>query len=101
MPHPRWCLTRGERARTLSSMPMENIDYSPSAPAVHNTAAGLEALGAEVMKATEHFRREHFPAPEIDRDGWRVVLGGLVETPGILALADLKALPARTLPVVL
>jgi DMSO/TMAO reductase YedYZ molybdopterin-dependent catalytic subunit len=73
----------------------------PANPEVHNTAARLEALGAEVMPAGEHFRREHFPAPEIDRDGWRLVLGGLVETPGILALADLRALPARTLPVVL
>jgi sulfane dehydrogenase subunit SoxC len=70
-------------------------------PEVHNTVARLEALGGEVMKAAEHFRREHFPAPGIDRDGWRLVLGGLVETPAILALADLKALPARTLPVVL
>jgi DMSO/TMAO reductase YedYZ molybdopterin-dependent catalytic subunit len=71
------------------------------APEVHNTAARLEALGAETMPAAAHFRREHFPAPEIDPQGWRLVLGGLVETPAILALADLKALPARTLPVVL
>lgn len=70
-------------------------------PEVHNTAAPLEALGAETMPATAHFRREHFPAPEIDPQGWRLVLGGLVETPAILALADLQALPARTLPVVL
>src|SRR5690242_11152689 len=72
-----------------------------AAPEVHNTAARLESLGAEVMPAAEHFRREHFPAPEIDPHGWRLVLGGLVETPAILALADLAALPARTLPVVL
>jgi DMSO/TMAO reductase YedYZ molybdopterin-dependent catalytic subunit len=73
----------------------------PTAPDVHNTAARLEALGGEVMRAAEHFRREHFPAPGIDRDGWRLVLGGLVKTPGILALSDLQGLPARTLPVVL
>ncbi|HEX5556772.1 MAG TPA: molybdopterin-dependent oxidoreductase [Gaiellales bacterium] len=71
------------------------------APEVHNTAARLEALGAATMPAAEHFRREHFPAPDVDRHGWRLVLGGLVETPAILALADLAALPARTLPVVL
>jgi DMSO/TMAO reductase YedYZ molybdopterin-dependent catalytic subunit len=74
--------------------------HSP-APEVHNTAARLEALGAETMPAAEHFRREHFPAPVIDPHGWRLVLGGLVETPAILALSDLQALPARTLPVVL
>jgi DMSO/TMAO reductase YedYZ molybdopterin-dependent catalytic subunit len=70
-------------------------------PVVHNAAAALAALGAETMPAAEHFRREHFPAPEIDPLAWRLVLGGLVETPAILALADLMALPARTLPVVL
>src|SRR5690349_8740120 len=53
------------------------------------------------MPAAEHFRREHFPAPAIDPDAWRLVVGGLVETPAIIALPDLVALPARTLPVVL
>ena len=110
-------LTLSETARIFPSMPIEIIDNSmmephvqrtagaavPQAPEpeVHNTAARLAALGAETMPAAEHFRREHFPAPEIDPHAWRLVLGGLVETPAILALADLMALPARTLPVVL
>ena len=77
------------------------VGPQPPAPAVHNTTARLAALGAETMPAAEHFRREHFPAPAIDPVAARLVLGGLVETPAIMALADLMALPARTLPVVL
>jgi len=77
------------------------VEAQPAAPAVHNSAARLEALGGETMPAAEHFRREHFPAPENDPLAWRLVLGGLVETPAIMALSDLAALPARTLPVVL
>jgi DMSO/TMAO reductase YedYZ molybdopterin-dependent catalytic subunit len=77
------------------------VEAQPSVPAVHNTTARLTALGAETMPAAEHFRREHFPAPEVDPLAWRLVLGGLVETPAIMALADLVELPARTLSVVL
>src|SRR5262245_32556756 len=77
------------------------VEAQPAAPAVHNTAARLEALGAETMAAGDHFRRAHFPAPPLDAAAFRLVLGGLVDTPAIMALADLEALPARTLPVVL
>lgn len=71
------------------------------APDVHNTPASLAALGERQMPTAAHFRREHFPALEIDPAGWRLRIGGLVAAPAIVTLADLRRMPRRSLVVVL
>jgi DMSO/TMAO reductase YedYZ molybdopterin-dependent catalytic subunit len=71
------------------------------APDVHNTPAALDVLGERRMPAAAHFRREHFPAPHIDPAECRIGISGLVATPGIITLADLAAMPQRSLVVVL
>jgi DMSO/TMAO reductase YedYZ molybdopterin-dependent catalytic subunit len=46
------------------------------------------------------FKRNHFPVPSLG-PGWRLRVGGLVERPLQLALDELRALPATSLPATL
>lgn len=48
-----------------------------------------------------HYVRNHGPVPQAGWDEWRVEVRGLVRRPGSLSMADLLAMPARTLPVTL
>ncbi|MBV9078974.1 MAG: sulfite oxidase [Methylobacteriaceae bacterium] len=45
--------------------------------------------------------RNHFPCPRVERDGWRLKVGGEVARELSLGLDDLHALPAVTLPAVM
>lgn len=69
------------------------------APAVHPTP--LRALGSEEMPSEAHFRRDHFAAPALDPNSWRLLIDGAVEQPVELTLNDLQALARRTLRAVL
>jgi len=70
-------------------------------PNVRNTAARLEVLAEARIPTVAHFRREHFPAPLVDPAGWRLRIGGSVATPALVTMADLRAMPRRSLVVVL
>jgi len=71
------------------------------APEIHNVPATLQSLGERHLQSASHFRREHFPVPEIDPAEWRLTIAGVVRTPVIVTLAELRSLPLRTQPVVL
>ena len=73
----------------------------PQPPDVHNDPTPLAELGKQSMPTAAHFRREHFPVPDVDRDAWRLRVGGSVATPAIVTLADLMRMPRRSLVVVL
>jgi DMSO/TMAO reductase YedYZ molybdopterin-dependent catalytic subunit len=50
---------------------------------------------AEFTRLEDHYRIDtNTRPPEIDGDRWRLVVGGLVERPLVLSLADIRALPA-------
>src|SRR4051812_48097981 len=66
-----------------------------------NQPTPLEALFAAETPLALHYRRNHFPYPEIDRAGWSLVVGGLVEEPLRLELPALQRLPIRELSVLL
>jgi DMSO/TMAO reductase YedYZ molybdopterin-dependent catalytic subunit len=94
--------------RELAVNPEPHIDGTAATPlpqspipAVHNTPAPLRALGRRHLPAAEHFRREHFPMPEVDPGEWRLTLAGAVRTPAIVTPAELRSLPLHTQPVVL
>jgi DMSO/TMAO reductase YedYZ molybdopterin-dependent catalytic subunit len=70
-------------------------------PDVQNVPATIQALGQRHLPTAAHFRREHFPVPEIDPAQWRLTLAGAVGTPAIVALAELRSLAHRAQPVVL
>jgi DMSO/TMAO reductase YedYZ molybdopterin-dependent catalytic subunit len=58
-------------------------------------------LGGDVTPSGRFFHRNHFPIPVLDPGAWRLDVGGLVGTPLVLSLADLRELPAQTLTVTL
>jgi DMSO/TMAO reductase YedYZ molybdopterin-dependent catalytic subunit len=60
-----------------------------------------DLLGGAVTATGQFFRRNHFPIPDIDPDGWRLRLSGLVRAPASIGLAELKAMPAESLTVTL
>jgi DMSO/TMAO reductase YedYZ molybdopterin-dependent catalytic subunit/rhodanese-related sulfurtransferase/glyoxylase-like metal-dependent hydrolase (beta-lactamase superfamily II) len=67
-----------------------------------NFETSLPALiGGVVMPNAHFYVRNHFPAPVIDADTWRVDVGGLVERPLALSLRDLSRLPSETRVVTL
>jgi len=50
---------------------------------------------AEFTRLEDHYRVDtNTRAPQLDIDAWRLTSGGLVDRPGALTLADLRALPA-------
>ena len=65
-----------------------------------NAAADLGSLGA-ARPTTPHFRRNHFPTPPIDPDGWTLALGGAMSEAMLLPAVSLRAVEPRTLPAVL
>ena len=64
--------------------------------AARNHALPLEALRYPVTPAGLHYLLIHYDIPAVDADAWRLEVGGAVERPASLSLADLRALPAVT-----
>jgi DMSO/TMAO reductase YedYZ molybdopterin-dependent catalytic subunit len=69
--------------------------------AARNHGMPLEALRYPITPVGLHYLLVHYDIPAVDPDAWRLELGGAVERPLSLSLADLRALPAVTLPVTL
>ncbi len=67
-----------------------------------NFETSLPALiGGVVMPNAHFYVRNHFAAPALDADTWRLRVGGLVERPLALSLRDLFRLPSETRVVTL
>ncbi len=49
----------------------------------------------------DHYRRNHFPYPQVDAAGWRLQVGGAVRTPLSLGLEELRRMEQHRLSVVL
>lgn len=71
----------------------------PATPSVNWRATPLAALEMEQIPTELHFVRDHFPPPRPDRAGWSLELTGRSSLS--LGLDAVRALPARTLTVVL
>src|ERR1043166_6817290 len=69
--------------------------------AARNHGFPLEMLREPITPVGLHYLLIHFDIPAVDPDTWRLQVGGLVERPLTLSLDDVKARPARTLPVTL
>jgi DMSO/TMAO reductase YedYZ molybdopterin-dependent catalytic subunit len=69
--------------------------------AARNHGLPLESVREPVTPAGLHYLLIHFDIPTVDARSWRLHVGGLVERPLELSLDDLRARPARTLPVTL
>lgn len=64
-----------------------------------NAETPLEALTAPAVPVGTFYVRSNFAAPEVSPGTWRLTVSGRVERPVELSLADLQALPAKTLTV--
>ena len=69
--------------------------------AARNHALPLEALRYPVTPVGLHYLLTHYDIPAVDPDSWRLEIGGSVERPLSLSLADLRARDAVTMPVTL
>jgi DMSO/TMAO reductase YedYZ molybdopterin-dependent catalytic subunit len=69
--------------------------------AARNHGIPLEALRYDLTPPGLHYLLIHYDIPALDPTTWRLRVGGLVDTPIQLTLADLTALPARTVRVTL
>ena len=58
-------------------------------------------LGGVVMPNAHFYVRNHFQIPRLDPDAFRLSVGGLVELPLSLSLADLRSMKSQTLVVTL
>src|SRR6187402_366387 len=66
-----------------------------------NHSIPLEALKHDITPIGLHYLLIHFDIPKVDAETWQLEVGGLVEKPLTLTLADVKERPARTMPVTL
>jgi sulfane dehydrogenase subunit SoxC len=81
-------------AGTASAITLEELGL-----AARNHAMPLEALRYAVTPLGLHYLLIHFDIPLADAAEWRLTLGGQVERPLDLTLAELQARPQHTLPV--
>ena len=66
-----------------------------------NHSLPLEGLKHAITPIGMHYLLTHFDIPLVEAETWRLEIGGLVAKPLSLSLDDVKARPARTLPVTL
>jgi DMSO/TMAO reductase YedYZ molybdopterin-dependent catalytic subunit len=88
---------------TIELPPRGGRDTDPArdgAGGMRNVPTPLLDLAAP-GSTRRHFRRDHHPPPALGAADWRLVIEGAVDAPGVLTLEDVRALPARTLSVVL
>ena len=67
--------------------------------AARNHGMPLEALRYDVTPSGLHYLLVHFDIPELDPVAWRLEIAGNVDAPRSVSLAELRAMPSKTLPV--
>jgi DMSO/TMAO reductase YedYZ molybdopterin-dependent catalytic subunit len=96
----------GDRAWAEADRQLERWIAAQAGLVVHpaeslNCETPPAGLGADVTPTSRFFRRSHFPLPVLDPAAWRLRVGGLVQRPLSLTLAELTRLPAQTTTVTL
>jgi len=79
----------------------EPISYEELALAARNHGMPLEGLRYDITPVGMHYLLIHFDIPAADAETWSIDVGGLVERPFTLSVADLRSRPAVTMPVTL
>jgi DMSO/TMAO reductase YedYZ molybdopterin-dependent catalytic subunit len=85
----------------VSSTDTGNRPVPSATDAPENLPTPHAALLDPVTSTADHYRRSHFPYPQIDPRGWRLQLTGAVRMPLRLTLDDLCDRRKVELPVVL
>jgi DMSO/TMAO reductase YedYZ molybdopterin-dependent catalytic subunit len=81
--------------------PGEAISFEELALAARNHALPLEALRYDITPVGLHYLLIHYDIPDLDPDGFRLEVGGLVREPIRLDLAELRTRPRVTHQVTL
>ncbi len=81
---------------TLGDVTFEELQLS-----ARNHAMPLEALRYPVTPVGLHYLLTHYDIPAVDPETWRLEIGGSVERPLSLSLAQLRERDALTVPVTL
>ena len=81
---------------TLGDVTLEELQL-----AARNHALPLEALRYPVTPLGLHYLLTHYDIPAVDPETWRLEIGGSVERPLSLSLAQLRERDALTVPVTL
>ncbi len=87
------------RSMPRLAQPQQGITFEELRKATRNRGMPLEALELDTTPAGLHYLLAHFDIPLIDPADWTLRVGGNVESPIALTLADLRSMPAVTLPV--
>lgn len=80
---------------------MQTYNGVEIALANRNRGMPLEMLRHDITPVGMHYMLTHFDMPDVDVDGWRLELDGLVDKPLSLSVADLEAIGSQTVPVTL
>jgi DMSO/TMAO reductase YedYZ molybdopterin-dependent catalytic subunit len=81
--------------------PGEGVGLDELALATRNHGMPLEALRYDVTPPGLHYVLTHYDIPAVDRDGWRLEIGGAVARPLRLSLDELVERPAVSSRVLL
>lgn len=79
--------------------PGQDITFEELQLATRNRGMPLEGLRYDITPVGMHYLLVHFDIPAVDVAGWRLQVGGAVERPLELTLAEVRARPAVTIPV--
>jgi len=75
------------------------LTFEELALAFRNRGMPLEAMRYDLTPVGLHYLLIHFDIPALDADSWRLRLGGAVDNPYEIDLAELKSMPRQTLAV--
>src|SRR6188508_3096212 len=67
--------------------------------ATRNRGMPLEAMAYDLTPTGLHYLLIHFDIPVVDPAGWHLSIGGKVNRPFTLSLAEIQSRPSQTLPV--
>jgi DMSO/TMAO reductase YedYZ molybdopterin-dependent catalytic subunit len=67
--------------------------------ATRNRGMPLEGLAYDLTPTGMHYLLIHFDIPAVDPRSWRLQIAGNVDRPFSISLDDIRARPARTIPV--
>jgi DMSO/TMAO reductase YedYZ molybdopterin-dependent catalytic subunit len=79
--------------------PGESISWQELALAARNHGMPLEAMRYDLTPPGLHYLLIHYDIPFLDGRAWRLTVGGSVGRPLTLDLAELQAMPSRTVRV--
>jgi DMSO/TMAO reductase YedYZ molybdopterin-dependent catalytic subunit len=85
----------------MATTPNSEITLEELQLSSRNHALPLEALRHPITPIGLHYLLIHFDIPYVDEASWQIEIGGSVDKPAVLTLADVKSRPARTLAVTL